>query len=149
MTEEQDKATFLRQMAEAAAQQAQDAESRLEEAAKDVEESRQRLMTWMGALRYYQEALGMPLTCDDHLAPDLRYASIGPTEIIDLWADEHEELVVVSDVTTAVIAGGGPYKTRRKARTTVEGTIRKNRRFKWVKPGTWRRTKLPEPRRDT
>lgn len=138
MTYDPERATFLSQLAADAAQAVRETEDRLEQATRELEESRRLLAACQTVLRHYQKTNGISIN-----GPDKRYATLGPTDALDLWAHEHDETVVVRDIVTVLVASGGPYETRRRAAGAIEGTLRRNKRFQRVAPGVWRRIKGP------
>ena len=107
-------------MVEVPTQKVQEDEARLEQVSRELEESKQQLTTWQNALRYAQESNG---------SPDKRYATLSPTEAIDLWADEHGDIVKVKELVAKVLDSGGQYRTRRQANASIDSTVRKN--FLW------------------
>ena len=136
----------LHRQGDIAAERAQEMQRSLEDLQKAVEEARREESEWRSSADRYQRRHGwLPVAAiQNGHAPDRRYARLAPTGAIDAWADEHGERVVVTELVTVLVASGGQYKTRRKAATAIDGTIRKNKRYKWEAPGVWWRIRGPK-----
>ena len=139
MAYDPERATFLSQLAADAAQAVKETEYHLEQTTRELEESRRLLTACRTVLLHYQKTNGISIN-----GPDKRYATLGPTDALDLWAHEHHDTVVVRDSVTVLVASGGLYTTRRQAAGAIEGTLRRNKRFQRVAPGVWRRIKGSE-----
>ena len=131
---------FLTQEAANAAQELQEAEARLEQVTREVEETKRRLTNWQNVLRHYQAR-----NCSN--GPDRRYALLSPLPAVDLWADEHGETVVLAELSAVMMASGGPYESPRKAYSSLNSAVRKCKRYRWQEKGVWRRIQRPETKR--
>ena len=143
LTYSRDRADFLSEMVAYLSQELQEDEERLVQVSRDVEEDKRLLVASQDILRHYQESNGVTKGTN---GPDKRYATLGPTEAIDLWADEHDDIVTVKELVAVMVASGGPYKTKRQANGSIDSTIRKSKRCQKLEPGIWRRTKRPKTR---
>ena len=126
---------FLKRKAADAVQELRAVEAHLKQATMDVEKAKERVKTWRAAALFYLEDNGIAQV-------DQRFSELGATQAIDLWADEHDEIVPVRELA-AVLYASGSYPTKKKASNALDGTLRKNRRFQKIAPGVYKRLQKP------
>ena len=121
-----------------------EAERCLKLAEEAVRGKERNLETLKGALEVLQERNALPVALplvvahsEAISAPVNGYGSLGPTEMVERWAAEHEGNVVVKDVVKVAIQAGS-YKHYRSAYNSLLSTVRRREDFEQIGPGRFR-----------
>ena len=129
--------TFLRGMVEGASLELQTVEARLAGLREQLEVLQDKRDSWSKVLVLYLEEHGLLLEEEPTSVLDI-YEKLGPSEMVERWADEHDGIVVIKELVNIAVASGA-YRKRQSARNSLDSTIRKKKGFRWLAPGIFER----------
>ena len=121
-----------------------EAERRLKCAEEAVDDLGNRLTIWEEALAEYQERHGLPVESLSSTVESTAsgYASLGPTQMVERWASEHDGEVVVKDLVKTVLHAGA-YKKYRTAYNVITATVKRRKESQQIGPGRFRLVQRP------
>ena len=112
-----------------------DAERRVHVAQENLADKGILLQQWYRVLEDYRQRNGLPSDGTDLIpAIETRYASLGPTQMVDLWARTHDGEIILKDLVAAALKAGA-YRQYRTAYNTLRSTIRRRKDFENIAPG--------------
>ena len=124
-----------------------DAERRVHVAQENLTDKGILLQQWYRVLEDYRQRNGLPSDGPDLIpAIETRYARLGPTQMVLLWASTHGGHVVLKQLAATVLKAGA-YKEYRTAYNTLRSTVRRRKDFENIAPGQFqsRRNAQGEP----
>ena len=114
------------------------AERNLEAARNEMIEAEQAAEHWRFALQDYRKSHGLP---PQHPNPspslEAEYSHMGPTELVEYWADKHDGNVVVKDLINVAV-DAGVFKKRRHGSSMIYGVV-KRKGYSQVAPGHFKK----------
>ena len=115
-----------------------DAERKLLRAREEVEEKEQAIIHARFMIDDYRKRCGLPVQIAHH-NPMLNdeYANLGPTELVDCWADQHDGEVIVKELTHVGLAVGTFTKYQNGASAIY--SVLKRKPFKKLSPGHFKK----------
>ena len=115
------------------------AERKLATARNEMIEAEQATEHWRFALQDYRKSHGLPPQ-PPNPSPILEaeYSHMGPTELVEYWANKHDGNVVVKDLTDVAV-NAGVFSDKRHGVSMIY-TVVKRKGFKKVGPGHFKRT---------
>ena len=116
----------------------QAAERQLNAAREAVARAERAVSNWRFALEDYRTACGLPAK-SDVVSPILanEYSAMGPTELVEYWAEKHDGLVVIKDLAKEGVKAG-IFPTYRHGSSAVYAVV-KRKAYDKVAPGCFRR----------
>ena len=115
-----------------------DAERKLIRAREEVEEKEQAIIHARFMIDDYRKQCGLPVQIA-HRHPMLNdeYANLGPTELVDCWADQHDGEVIVKELTHVGLAVGTFTKYQNGASAIY--SVLKRKPYKKLSPGHFKK----------
>ena len=112
-----------------------DAERRVHVAQENLTDKGILLQQWYRVLEDYRQRNGLPSDGPDLIpAIETRYARLGPTQMVELWASTHGGHVILKQLAATVLKAGA-YKEYRTAYNTLRSTVRRRKDFENIAPG--------------
>ena len=117
------------------AEEIRSVELRVQRAQEELADKELSLAHWQAVLKDYRARKGYPVK-DLDVSPVVtdEYASLGPTEMIHLWAKTHGGEVVVRELCKRAVLAGA-YKSPRRASSNIYAVIRKRSDYVKIGPG--------------
>ena len=114
------------------------AKRKMEAARNEMTEAEQAVEHWRFALQDYRKSHGLPPQ-PPNPSPVLEaeYSHMGPTELVEYWADNHGGEVIVKDLAR-VAMNAGMFAQYRLASSSIYAVL-KRKPFKKVSPGCFQR----------
>lgn len=112
-------------------------EQRLATIQEELAEEREAVQHWTFAYKDYMKSLGLApreITVKSALEPE--YAHMGPTELVQYWADKHDGEVVVKEIAKASV-DAGMFPNYRHASSNIYAVVKRKGYIK-VEPGHFR-----------
>ena len=147
MRDTDEQQAFLIDLLRRAEVQHRKAELDSEDARRRVERAAQEMAGIRLAIGFHRSEHNLPHEPIPDAAIQDEYASFGPTEMVERWADAHDGLFVVKDAARAM-RDNGMYRTYRDAYNTLRQTVERKRAkgvFEKVATGVFRRRQLSIP----
>ena len=121
-----------------------DAERKLMRAREEVEEKEQSIIHARFMIDDYRKQCGLPVQ-PSYRSPMLtdEYTNLGPTELVDSWADQHDGEVIVKELTQVGLAVGTFGKYRNGA-SAIYGVL-KRKPYKKMAPGHFKKIHTSMP----
>ena len=133
--------SFLKEQLAAANKELFDARERLRRATKDVNTIMEKRQAWDEAVMHYQLDTGVVVI--DH-----RYTPLYPAQQVDLWADEHDNVIVMKEIAK-LLKASGVYNAAWQAHQRLYNVVGQNSRFHKLRPGVYQRLRKPKETRPT
>ena len=104
------------------------AERKMEAARNEMIEEEQAAEHWRFALQDYRKSHGLS-PCPSSPSPVVEdeYSRMGPTELVEYWANKHDGEVVVKDLTNAAFAAGA-FSDRRHGGSMIYAVVKRKGR---------------------
>ncbi len=101
------------------------AERKMEAARNEMIEEEQAAEHWRFALQDYRKSHGLS-PCPSSPSPVVEdeYSRMGPTELVEYWANKHDGEVVVKDLTNAAFAAGA-FSDRRHGGSMIYAVVKR------------------------
>ena len=110
-------------------------EHRVQGAQEELADKELSLAYWQAVLKDYRARKGYPVKeLDVNPVVTDEYTSLGPTEMIHLWARTHGGDVVVRELCKRAVLAGA-YKNSKRASSNIYAVIRKRSDYVKVGPG--------------
>ena len=94
------------------------------------------LEQWDAVLRDYSEVSGLAVS--ENSRPDIEdYASIGPTQMLILWANQHNGNIAIKDLARFAVRAGG-YAKYKQAYNSLANIARRHKGFYKAEPGLFK-----------
>ena len=121
-----------------------DAERKLIKAREEVEDKEQAMIHARFMINEYRKQCGLPVQTT-HRSPMLNdeYANLGPTELVDYWADQHDGEVIIKELTHVGLAVGTFTKYRNGASAIY--AVLKRKPYKKIAPGHFKKIQTSMP----
>ena len=121
-----------------------DAERKLMRAREEVEEKEQSIIHARFMIDDYRKQCGLPVQ-PSYRSPMLtdEYANLGPTELVDSWADQHDGEVIVKELTQVGLAVG-TFEKYRNGASAIYGVL-KRKPYKKIAPGHFKKIQTSMP----
>ena len=115
----------------------QRARQRLAQAKQILEELERRIQAWHSVLEDHRRSCDLPTVGEPVVREQYDFTRLGPTEIVQRWASEHDGEVRVKDLTKEVLSQG-IYKGYRMAYNSLRNPLTRLDEFEQVGPGHFR-----------
>ena len=134
--EEIEKALLVRMHEHQAAKQV--AERKLAAARNVVVEEEEAIAHWQFAVEDYRKAHGLPArSTNPSPVLEAEFAHMGPTELVQYWADKYDDEVVVKDLAKVAV-NAGVFPNYRHGSSTIYAVV-KRKGFEKLGPGHFKR----------
>ena len=105
---------------------------------KELAEEREAVQHWIFAYRDYMKSQGLPcrnLTASSVVEPE--YAHMGPTDLVQYWADKHDGEIVVKELAKLAV-DARMFPNYRHASSTIYAVV-KRKGYDKVGPGHFKK----------
>ena len=114
------------------------AERKMEAARNEMIEAEQAVEHWRFVLQDYRKSHGLsPQPPNPSPVLEAEYSHMGPTELVEYWANKHDGEVVVKDLTKVAV-NAGVFSDKRHGASMIYAVV-KRKGFKRIGPGHFKK----------
>ena len=114
------------------------AERKMEAARNEMFEAEQAVDHWRFALEDYRRSHGLPpRPLNPSPILEAEYSHMGPTELVEYWANKHDGEVMVKDLTKVAV-NAGVFSDRRHGSSMIYAVVRR-KGYRRIGPGHFKK----------